>query len=67
MSYLIWPSHDPNLPPGCTNADIDRAMGNDDANECEWCGGLCTGTMCKRCIEEERAERKRDELKDELL
>ena len=29
------------LPPGCTNADIDRAFGGDDVEreECDTCGG----------------------------
>lgn len=57
---------DPYLPPGCTQADIDRAFGGDEeTNECEYCGGQCRGLICKRCREEERAERRRDEMKDE--
>lgn len=33
-------SQDPNLPCGCTNADLDRHMGGDDGEEdCETCNG----------------------------
>lgn len=43
-----------NLPPGCTNADIDRAMGYDDECEeparCDNCGD--TDCDCHlRCME----------------
>ena len=57
---------DPYLPGGCTQADLDRAMGvsDDGSGECEWCGGLCRGTICKRCAAEERAERMSDEERD---
>lgn len=43
---------DPNLPPGCTNADIDRAFESPDDFECECeeCGcPLPDGHLCREC------------------
>lgn len=41
-------SQDPNLPFGCTNADIDRAVGGETGEEeCETCGG--TGSLGSEC------------------
>lgn len=52
------------LPPGCTHADIDRAMGGDDV-ECPDCDG--ENKECKRCngtgvldVAKERAEAAED-------
>lgn len=70
MSHPYAMPGDPNLPPGCTNADIDRAMGGDEVFDvCEWCGEPCSvlETIHPDCLKQERAERKRDEMKDEPL
>ena len=54
---------DPNLPPGCSMRDIDRAMGGDCA-DCETCDGagmldksdccqvnILSGDICSKCNE----------------
>ena len=69
-NHYQLPAGDPYLPPGCTQADIDRHFGaNDDeeTGECTYCGGTCraSATICRECVAQERAERRRDEEKDE--
>ena len=69
---------DPNLPAGCTNADIDRAFGgrdsDNDLKECPECNGnlpncpCCDGTGEVEMTDEEQAEadqQKREAAREE--
>lgn len=59
---------DPNLPGGCTDADIDRHMGGDDGEEdcencneglldhSECCGAALKDGKCEKCGEEANRE-----------
>lgn len=53
MSYNNKLPGDPNLPPGCTDADIERAMGGDvpdkECPDCEGTGEDEEGNRCPNC------------------
>lgn len=66
-----------NLPPGVTDADIDRHFGADKLHECRDCGDdVYEGEDCENCgeycpteddLREEAEERKFDAMRDEGL